>query len=143
VCDPIRRTLVIFEVLWRIGPDGSFQVADTERAAAAKRVQVARLRGEIASGESHPRWPANWPALEGFRTSWFVLTPETLPVVPHATGDVIVRSHQLLARMLRRGATTADLIALLEDPPIPPTADARGWSRIQYGSLTIEVDAAA
>lgn len=141
VCDRASRTMAIFEVMWRIGPDGSAEVARAEEDAHAKRAQVARVRGEIESGRAAPRWPSHWPDTAGFRTRWFILTPNVLPVRTVETDATIVRSHQMLERMLHAGASVSDLIDLLDEPPYPPPELMETkWERVAFGDYGVDFD---
>jgi hypothetical protein len=64
-----------------------------------------------------------------------------LPVRPVEPDGVVVRSHQMLDRALRPGATVADLIALMDDPPYPPEELCeRQWEHVRYGRFQIEYD---
>lgn len=141
VCDPTSRTMAVFEVMWRIGPDGSAEVARAEEDAHAKRGQVNRIRGDIESGQAAPRWPSNWPNVSGFRTRWFILTPNVLPVRAVEPDGIVVRSHQMLARTLRVGASLADLVKLMDEPPYPPTELTQTqWERVAYGDFVVDFD---
>jgi len=92
--------MAIFEVMWRIGPDGSAEVAAVEEDAHAKRQQVSRIRVEMANGDATARWPHHWPDVRGFDVSWFIVSPNVLPVRAVDPEGILVRSHQLIARML-------------------------------------------
>lgn len=141
VCDPGARTMVIFEIMWRIGPDGSAEVAKAEDDAQAKRAQVARVRGDIESGRATPRWPAHWPDVSGFRTRWFILTPNVLPVRTVESDVTLVRSHQMLARMLASGSSVADLVDLMDEPHYPPPEFTEThWEQVRYGDYEIRFD---
>lgn len=141
VCDPVGRTLAIFEIMWRIGPDGSAEVAKVEEAAHAKRDQVARIRSDIESGRATPRWPADWPDVSGFATRWFILTPNVLPVRTVEGDETIVRSQQMLDRMLRDGSSVEDLIKLMDEPPYPPPEISEtAWEQVTYGDYVIDFD---
>lgn len=137
--DATEGLMAIFEVLWGIAPDGAAQVARAEARAHAKLDQVARLRGAINTG-AIPHWPRGWSPTPEVRTRWFVLTPTVLPVAD-MPGDVVIRSHQLLARMLRRDTSVADLISLLDEPPRPPPELARTqWHRLRIGDYRVECE---
>ena len=140
-CDPTSGTMAIFEITWRIGPDGSAEVARVEEDAHAKRAQVARVRTEIESGRATPRWPSHRPDVAGFRTHWYILTPNVLPVRTVEPVGIIVRSHQMLDRMLHAGATVSDLVDLMDEPPWPPPEITQTqWERVAYGDYVIDFD---
>jgi hypothetical protein len=139
--DPHARLMVVFEVLWHIGPDGSVEVARSEERAHGKREQVARLRSDVKSGRALPRWPSGWDAATAADVRWFILTPNVLPIMTVAEDGITVRSHQMVERMLRAGSSVADLVRLLDDPPIPPVPLTRtGWSQIRYGPYRIDAE---
>jgi hypothetical protein len=140
-CDPVSGTLAIFEILWRIGPDGSREVAAVEEAAHAKREQVARVRDDLANARAMPRWPSHWPDVGGFVTRWFILTPNVSPVRRVDPAGTIVRSHQMLEGMLRPGSSVIDLIELMDEPHYPPPElwDTH-WVELQYGEYRIRFD---
>jgi hypothetical protein len=139
--DPADRTMAVFEILWRIGADGSAEVADIEEAAHAKRSQVARVRGEMARGEASPRWPKQWPDPGGVPIRWFILSPNVLPVRRPDDDGIIVRSNQMLERMLPSGSSVADLVALLENPPYPPDElSETSWHKVVYGKFEVTFD---
>jgi len=141
VCDPTQRIMAIFEIMWRIGPDGSAGVAKAEEDAHAKRAQVARVRGDVESGRATPRWPAQWPDVSGFQVRWFILTPNVLPVRTVEPDGTIVRSHQMLARMLAKGSSVAELIALMDEPHYPPAElTETQWEQVTYGDYEINFD---
>ena len=140
-CDPRARTMAIFEIMWRIGPDGSAEVAKAEDDAQAKRAQVARVRCDIESGRATPRWPAHWPDVSEFRTRWFILTPNVLPVRTVEPDGTIVRSHQMLARMLAPGSSVADLVDLMDEPLYPPPElTETHWEQVRYGDYEIQFE---
>jgi hypothetical protein len=140
--DPVTREMAVLEVMWRIGPDGSAEVARCEEAAHAKRAQVSRVRGDIEGGLAAPRWPARWPDCIGSTTSWFILTPNVLPIQAVEADGITIRSHQMLASMLRDGASVSDLVRVLESPPLPPPELSRTrWERVRYGDYRVEFDA--
>jgi hypothetical protein len=142
-CDPTERTMAIFEIMWRIGPDGSAEVAKAEEDAHAKRVQVARVRGDVESGRATPRWPAHWPDVSEFQMRWFILTPNILPVRTVEPDGTIVRSHQMLARMLAPGSSVAELIDLMDEPHYPPLElTETHWEQVTYGDYEIQFDVA-
>jgi hypothetical protein len=140
-CDPSQGIIAVFEIMWRIGPDGSAEVAKVEEDAHVKRAQVARVRAEIGSGRATPRWPAHWPDVSGFETRWFILTPNVLPVRTVEQDGTIVRSHQMLDRMLAPGSSVSDMIHLMDEPPYPPPAIVETqWERVIYGDYEIQFD---
>ncbi|MBF6604137.1 MAG: hypothetical protein IVW53_14785 [Chloroflexi bacterium] len=139
--DPSEGTMVIFEVMWQIDPDGSAEVARSEERAHEKRAQVARLRSEMDGGQATARWPASWPDCSSVRARWFIVTPNVLPVRIVEPDGITIRSHQMLARMLRAGASVSDLIRLLDDPPHPPSELLQTqWKRVRYGDYRVEFD---
>jgi hypothetical protein len=138
--DPPSRRMVVFEVTWQIGADGAAEIARAHAKASEKQAQIARYRRHLAAGTATPRWPSGWPDTTAFSTRWFVLTGDVLPVgMPY--GDVAVRSHQMLAWMLRAGTTFDDLLDLLDRPPSPPEQLATlQTARTKFGRYTIEWD---
>ena len=142
VCDPSSRALAVFEIKWHISADGNAEVYRLERAAIDKRKQVVRLRREIVEGSATVAWPHGWPDTGDFSWNWFVLTRDVLSTRDIDSDGVVLRSHQLLARTLRAGATVDDLVRLLRSPPMPPAAICETqWERIRYGDLTVEFEA--
>jgi hypothetical protein len=128
--DPSQRLMVVFEVTWQIGPDGAVEIGRALQKAAEKREQVARNRAHLAQGTATARWPTGWPDVSGFATRWYVLTRDVLPL-DAPRGDIVIRSHQLLASMLRPGTSLDDLVRLLDDPPTPPAE----LTQLQSGDL--------
>jgi hypothetical protein len=138
--DREQQLMAIFEVMWQIAPDGSRETARVEALAAKKREQAAALRDEVARGEAIPRWPPNWSNAPDASLRWFVITPRVLPLRARAKG-ITIRSHQMLAYTLRRNATVADLIRLMDRPPYPPRELAKTtWRHLRYGQYTVEFD---
>lgn len=141
ICDPKDKLLAVFEIKWHIATDGNAEVYRMEQAAIDKRVQVLRLRAEIESGVVRVQWPPDWPDVSEVAWRWFVLTRDVLST-RHVTDEAVtLRSHQVIARTLRRGASVRDAIGLLDDPPLPPAAlRATGWTRVRYGDLRIDFE---
>lgn len=140
-CDPATRTAVIFEIKWGISADGNAEVYRAEQRAIEKRAQVIRLREEVNAGSAIPQWPTGWPDTTGYEFHWYVLTRDVLAMTHIADDDITIRSHQLLSRTLRSGASIADLISVLDSPPIPPTELCQTqWERIRYGDLRVEIE---
>ena len=141
--DPANRCLVIFEVSWQIGPDGGFEVGKAERKAVEKRAQVSRNRAHLAAGTARAEWPPGWPDITGFRTRWYVLTRDVLPLAP-VEDEIVLRSHQMVDQMLPTGASLEDLVGLLDDPPVPPEelTELRE-ARIKFGQYLIHYNGVA
>lgn len=138
VVDPSTRTMVVFEVLWQIGPDGAQEINRAVTKAQAKRDQVDRNRRHLMSGTGIARWPAGWPDVSDYAVRWYILTRDVLPV-DTTRSDTIIRSHQMLAWMLRADASIADLIDLLDDPPTPPKELSELHSAtMKFGRWTVE-----
>ena len=118
--DPETSELVVFEVLWGIGPDGSAEVARTEAKSHEKRSQVQGLRSAILDG-ARIDWPRGWvvPPPRTFR--WFILTSNVLPTLRLNDDGIYVRSHRMLERFRWAGPTVADMVAA----PAPSTRPAR------------------
>jgi hypothetical protein len=136
--DSARRLMVVFEVTWQIGPDGAVEIGRALQKAAEKRIQVARNRAHLTQRTATARWPTGWPDVSGYATRWYVLTRDVLPVTP-PPDDVIVRSHQMLAWMLRPGSSLDDLVQLLDHPATPPTELARlHWGALKFGAHRFE-----
>ena len=136
-----QRLIAVFEIKWHIAADGNLEVYKAERAAVDKRKQVARLRGEIASGKATVTWPAQWPDVSGFAWRWFVLTHDVLPTREIEADGVTLRSYQLLSRTLRADSTVADLIGTLDHPPTPPAELCETeWDRFRYGDVPVEIE---
>jgi hypothetical protein len=139
--DPHSGQVAVFEIKWHIAADGNAEVYRAESLAHVKRAQVLRLRGEIERAEAVPRWPQGWPTPDLARVRWFVLTRDVLAQRNVDADDVTIRSVQLIKRMLRQGAKVADLVSLLDDPPLPPRELRQTqWERIRYGDLRIEAE---
>lgn len=140
IVDPHAHLMVVFEVTWQIGPDGAVEIARALDKAADKRAQIARYRVHLAEGTATPRWPAGWPDTSAYSTRWYVLTRDVLPLSP-PPDDIIVRSHQMLAWMLKSASTLEELVGLLDNPPTPPTELATLHSAsLKFGSYIIEWD---
>lgn len=136
--DPSRRLMVVFEVTWQIGPDGAFEIGRALQKAADKRDQVAGNRAHLAQATAMARWPVGWPDVTGYATRWYVLTRDVLPLDPPRDG-IVIRSHQMLAWMLRLGASLGDLIGLLDNPPAPPVELAEmHQGQTKFGAYRIE-----
>lgn len=141
VCDPRDKLIAVFEIKWHIAADGNAEVYRMEGQAIEKRKQVERLRREVQGGDATVQWPAGWPDLTDFDWRWFVLTRDVLATRDIDTNQVVLRSHQLLSRTLRKGATLRQLIDLLESPPIPPVElCGTEWHRIRYGDLRVDAE---
>lgn len=119
VLDSARRLMVVFEVTWQLAPDGSAEIGKAVGKAIAKRKQVARNRSQVESGSAHARVPADWPDFSDYTKRWFIVTRDVLPLTP-AEDEIVIRSHQMLAWMLKDQATIEELIDLLDNPPTPP-----------------------
>lgn len=138
--DLAAKLMVVFEVTWQIGVDGAVEIARALDKAADKRTQVARNRDHLGERTAAPRWPAHWPDFEGYASRWYVITRDVLPVGP-PLDDVIIRSHQMLAWMLKSGATLEELVRLLDHPPAPPEEVAMLHSTsLKFGRYTVEWD---
>jgi hypothetical protein len=140
VLDPTTSELVVFEVLWGIGPDGSAEVARTEARAHEKRSQVQGLRSAILDG-ARVDWPRGWavPPPASFR--WFILTSNVLPTLPLNDDGIYVRSHRMLARFRWAGPTVTDMVAALLSPPDPPGGlGRREWITMRFGPYDIRVE---
>lgn len=141
VFDPATNDVVVFEVLWRISPDGSAEVGDLERRARGKRHQVFELAEAIAAG-ARPRWPVNWIVPDGATYRWFILTPSVLPALPLDDAGVPIRSHQILASFRWNGTAVGDMVdGLLNPPPPPPELSATEWVEARYGRYEVSVEA--
>ncbi len=141
VCDPRDKLIAIFEIKWHIAADGNAEVYRTEGQAIEKRKQVERLRREVDGGDAAVRWPADWPDVSDFDRRWFVLTRDVLATRDIDKNEVFLRSHQLLSRTLRKGATVRELVHLLESPPTPPVEFCgTEWHRIRYGDLRVDAE---
>lgn len=80
---------------------------------------------------------------EDFDSGWFILTPNVSPVRPVDPSGTIVRSHQMLQRMLRPGGSVRDLIDLMDEPHYPPSELCEtNWSELKYGDDEIHFDVA-
>jgi hypothetical protein len=138
--DAARRLIVVFEVTWQICADGSVEIGRAVRKTAEKRAQLAGYRARLAERTATAEWPGDWPDVSGFSKRWYVLTNDVLPL-DQSDDDIVVRSHQMLAWMLRRDAALPELIALLDDPPTPPGDIAElQWTSLRYGKYLVEWD---
>ena len=136
VCDPKDELLVVFEIYFPLAADGNFEVYRIEeRAVEKQKRQQGRLRREIESGNAAVQWPNGWPKVSDFCWRWYVLTRDVL-VAQHADdADGTIRSYQMLKNMLRKNASTKELIDLLDNPPTPPCST--HWVRQEFGSLSV------
>jgi hypothetical protein len=140
VVEPSSQRMAVFEVTWQIGADGSAEIGRALDKAAEKQGQIARYRRELADGTATPRWPRDWPDTSDFSIRWFILTGDVLPVGT-TTGDVPVRSHQMLAWMLHSNSKLDDLLGLLDTPPSPPEQlVALHTAHTKFGRYVIEWD---
>lgn len=138
--EPATTQVVVFEVVWNIGPDGSAEVAGSERRAHAKRAQVAALRSAIAGG-AQPQWPPGWEVPSDATYRWFILTPDVLPALPLEDRGIVVRSHQMLERFRWAGDTVSDMVHALLDPPPPPIGlGSTDWINLRYGPFEVRVE---
>lgn len=138
--DAARRIMVVFEVTSQICADGLAEIGRAVRKTAEKRAQLAGYRGRLADGTATAEWPLDWPDVSGFAKRWYVLTNDVLSLDP-PDDEIVVRSHQMLAWMLPRSATLPELIALLDDPPIPPgELSELQWTSLRYGKYLVEWD---
>lgn len=141
VCDAVERLIAVFEIKWHIAADGNAEVYRMEGQAIEKRKQVERLRREVVGGQATVQWPTGWPDVADFEWRWFVLTRDVLPTRAIDTNGVVLRSHQLLSRMLRKGATVRQLVNLLDKPRTPPVElCGTEWRRIRYGDLRVDAE---
>ena len=132
--------VVVFEVLWGIGPDGSAEVARTEHRAAEKRDQVRRLRTAVSAG-ARVDWPRAWRVPTSATYKWFILTPNVLPTLPLDEDGITVRSHQMLQRFRWNGTRVSDMVAALLDPPAPPQGlGGTDWTTMRYGSYDVRIE---
>ncbi len=140
VLDPSAGELVVFEVLWGIGPDGSAEVARTEAKTREKRSQVQGLRAAIL-GEARVDWPHGWAVPPAATFRWFILTSNVLPTLPLDEDGVHVRSHRMLERFRWAGRTVADMVAALIRPPDPPRGlGQREWTTLRFGPYAIRIE---
>ena len=141
VSDPRDKVIAVFEIKWSIAADGNAEVYRMERQAIEKRGQVERLRREIEQGDATVQWPTGWPDVSDFDWRWFVLTRDVLATQEIHTNQVVLRSHQLMTRTLRKGATVRQLLDLLESPPIPPVEICgTEWHRIRFGDIRVDAE---
>jgi hypothetical protein len=135
------RTIAIFELKWGISADGNAEVYRSEKQAIEKRTQVVALRKEVLAGTAAPRWPSDWPVVENYKTRWFILTRDVLPMRNIDDEGVTIRSVQYLARTLKAGAPLDQLLSLLDNPPVPPKPlQQTEWTRIRFGDVAVEVE---
>ena len=138
--DPATNEIVVFEVLWRISLDGSADVANLERRAHGKRDQVKQLRAAVDAGAS-PRWPPGWKVPTDATYHWFIMTPSTLPALVLDDAGVPVRSHKVLDRFRWSGASVADMVEALSNPPPPPLElSATEWVHVRYGHFEVSIE---
>jgi hypothetical protein len=138
--DPQARLMVVFEVTWQIGVDGAVEIARALDKAAEKRGQIGRYRQHLHDGTATPRWPTGWPDTSGYATRWYVLTRDVLPL-SSPPDDIVIRSQQMVAWMLKSGSTLEELVRLLDRPPTPPTELAELHdASLKIGAYTIEWD---
>ena len=79
--------------------------------------------------------------MTGYNFRWYVLTRDVLAMKSIADDDVTIRSCQLMSRTLPSGATIADLITVLDSPPVPPEGLTQThWGRFHYGNLRVDME---
>ena len=139
--DPTTGEMLIFEVLWDIGVDGSVESGRAEQRAFGKRDQVERLQAAVAAGSASPSWPPGvFPPAAG-PVHWFILTSNILPIAPDRFPGTPIRSHRLLKGLVNRHKTIAALVPVLENPPTPPASiSGTSWGTLRFGQYRVQVE---
>lgn len=139
--DPVIGLAAVFEVRWGLTADGNREVYRVEADSWRKRQQVVKLRDEVVSGVATPQWPLGWDVTREVELRWFVLTRDVLTMRRVSEDGITIRSHQLLEKMLRKGSSLADLVSLLDNPPLPPAVlSETQWDRIRFGDFSVEIE---
>ena len=141
VYSPRENLLVVLEIKWHIGVDGTYEEIAIEQSAVDKRDRLRSLRGSVQAGTTTVGWPHTWPpAPDSTQWRWFVLTNDVLPT-QDSTSGIRIRSYQMLKHLLPTEATLRQLVDLLDDPPTPEGCTPY-WKPHRFGALVVEVDSA-
>ena len=136
---PEENLLVVLEVKWHIGVDGTYEEIAIEQAALDKRNRLKSLRYAIEAGAVTVYWPDTWPPVpDDTEWRWFVLTHDVLPTQDNNNSDIRIRSYQMLKHLLPTQATLRQLVNLLDAPPTPDCAP--NWERHRFGRLVVDVE---
>lgn len=140
VYSPQENLVVVLQVKWRIGIDGTHESRMATVDALERLSQLENHRREVHSRTSRVIWPETWPHLyDATEWHWFVLTNDLLPAQPRGGTEIVIRSYQMLKHLLSKRASARTLIDQLTHPPIP-TRCAPRWDRYHFGSLTVDVE---
>ena len=140
VYSPKENLVVVLQVKWHIGIDGTYDSRRATEDALGKQSQLGHHRHEVESRTSRVSWPEAWPHVsDSTEWHWFVLTNDLLPAQSRGDSDITIRSYQMLKHLLPEQASARTLINLLSDPPIP-TGCAPQWDRYHFGSLKVDVE---
>ena len=135
---PRENLLVVLEIKWHIGVDGTYEEIAIEQAAVDKRERLRLLRESVQAGAATVGWPHTWPPVpDSTQWRWFVLTNDVLPT-QDITSGIRVRSYQMLKHLLPAEATLRQLVDLLDDPPTPGCVP--NWDRHHFGALVVDVE---
>ena len=136
---PEENLLVVLEVKWHIGVDGTYEEIAIEQAALDKRNRLKSLRYAVEAGAVTVSWPDTWPPVpDDTEWRWFVLTHDVLPTQDNNNSDIRIRSYQMLKHLLSTQATLRQLVNLLDAPPTPDCAP--NWERHRFGRLVVDVE---
>ena len=139
VYSPRENLLVVLEIKWHIGVDGTYEEIAIEQSAVDKRDRLRSLRQSVQAGTTTVSWPETWPPVpDDTEWRWFVLTNDVLPTQDNNSG-IRIRSYQMLKHLLPTQATLRQLVDLLDDPPTPEGCTPY-WEPHRFGSLVVEVD---
>lgn len=136
---PQENLVVVLELKWHIGVDGTYEETAIEQAAVDKRDRLRSVRALVQSGAATVDWPHSWPPVpKKTQWRWFVLTNDVLPTQA-CTSSIRIRSYQMLKHLLPSEATLQQLVDLLDDPPTPDGCIPH-WETHRFGALLVEVD---
>ena len=134
---PQENLLVVLEVKWHLGVDGTYEEIAIEQAALGKHDRLKSLRHSVEAGAVTVSWPDTWPPVpDDTEWRWFVLTNDVLPTQDNNDSNIRIRSHQMLKHLLPAGVPLRHLVDLLDAPPTPDCVP--NWERHRFGRLVVE-----
>ena len=148
VYSPRENLLVVLEIKWHIGVDGTYEETAIEQSAVEKRDRLRLLRESVQAGTTTVGRPHTWPPVpDSTQWRWFVLTNDVLPtqdstserhpdpLIPDAQTPTPHRSDPpTTSRLTRRPANTRRLYPLLGTPPLRKPRRRGRQRRLRAGS---------
>ena len=147
VYSPRENLLVVLEIKWHIGVDGTYEETAIEQSAVEKRDRLRLLRESVQAGTTTVGRPHTWPPVpDSTQWRWFVLTNDVLPtqdstnerhpdpLIPDAQTPTPHRSDPPTTSRLTRPANTRRLYPLLGTPPLRKPRRRGRQRRLRAGS---------